>query len=72
MKTKKCWLVSDIKYDELNFLFFSQQFATPDQKNNISQIDGPTPKNSFGFQISQQNFQDAKALHEVQKYCHMS
>ena len=51
---------------------FFQQFATPDQKNNISQIDGPTPKNSFGFQISQQNFQDAKALHEVQKYCLVS
>ncbi|XP_052087606.1 uncharacterized protein LOC127724637 isoform X3 [Mytilus californianus] len=43
-----------------------QQYATPVQKRNVSQIDGPTPKNSFGFQISQQNFHDAKALHEVQ------
>ena len=48
----------------LNYSEF-QQFATPDNKANISQIDGPTPKNSFGFQVSQQNFQDAKALHEV-------
>ncbi|XP_063402916.1 DNA polymerase zeta catalytic subunit-like [Mytilus trossulus] len=43
-----------------------QQYSTPVQKRNVSQIDGPTPKNSFGFQISQQNFHDAKALHEVQ------
>ncbi|OPL32791.1 dna subunit polymerase zeta catalytic, partial [Mytilus galloprovincialis] len=43
-----------------------QQYSTPVQKRNVSQIDGPTPKNSFGFQISQQNFHDAKALHVVQ------
>ncbi|XP_060083937.1 uncharacterized protein LOC132563202 [Ylistrum balloti] len=44
-----------------------QQFATPrDQKGHTSQIDGPTPQNSFGFKISQDNLQEAKALHEVQ------
>lgn len=40
--------------------------ATPaNSKGNVSQIDGPTPKDSFGFKVSQHNFQDAKALHEV-------
>ncbi|XP_033741299.1 uncharacterized protein LOC117328070 [Pecten maximus] len=44
-----------------------QQYATPrDQKGHTSQIDGPTPQNSFGFKVSQDNLQEAKALHEVQ------
>ncbi|XP_069126103.1 uncharacterized protein [Argopecten irradians] len=44
-----------------------QQFATPrDQKGHTSQIDGPTPQNSFGFKVSQDNLQEAKALHVVQ------
>ncbi|OWF40745.1 DNA polymerase zeta catalytic subunit-like [Mizuhopecten yessoensis] len=44
-----------------------QQFATPtDQKGHTSQIDGPTPQNSFGFKVSQDNLKGAKALHEVQ------
>ncbi|KAK2146298.1 hypothetical protein LSH36_617g00013 [Paralvinella palmiformis] len=42
------------------------QFVTPKNIHNVSQIDGPTPKNSFGFKISFQNIQDAKALHEYQ------
>ncbi|XP_015756079.1 PREDICTED: DNA polymerase zeta catalytic subunit-like [Acropora digitifera] len=31
-----------------------------------SQIEGPSPNNTFGFKVSQVNLQDAKALHEVQ------
>ncbi|XP_046849330.1 uncharacterized protein LOC124442867 isoform X2 [Xenia sp. Carnegie-2017] len=31
-----------------------------------SYIEGPTPTNSFGFQISQPNIQDAKSLRQVQ------
>lgn len=45
--------------------YFQNQFVTPKNIHNVSQIDGPTPKNSFGFKISFQNIQDAKALHEV-------
>ncbi|KAL3883653.1 hypothetical protein ACJMK2_029895 [Sinanodonta woodiana] len=45
----------------------TQPFSTPIQrKENTSQIEGPTPKNSFGFKVSQQNLQDSKALHENQ------
>ncbi|KAK3098309.1 hypothetical protein FSP39_018263 [Pinctada imbricata] len=43
-----------------------QDYSTPRNQKDMSQIDGPTPKNSFGFKVSQQNLQDAKALHEVQ------
>nr|XP_033795711.1 DNA polymerase zeta catalytic subunit isoform X2 [Geotrypetes seraphini] len=35
-------------------------------KNDISQIEGPSLNNSYGFKISVQNLQEAKALHEVQ------
>eukprot|EP00794_Sanderia_malayensis_P000337 gene337-969_t len=31
-----------------------------------SQIEGPTPTNSFGFGFTQVNYQDAKSIHEVQ------
>lgn len=41
------------------------QLATPTPKRSTSQIDGPTPKNTYGFKLTQQNYQDAKALHEV-------
>ncbi|CAL1531888.1 unnamed protein product [Lymnaea stagnalis] len=32
----------------------------------VSQIEGPTPKNSFGFKVPQTHVQDAKALHKYQ------
>ncbi|XP_035851664.1 DNA polymerase zeta catalytic subunit isoform X2 [Sander lucioperca] len=35
-------------------------------KKENSQIEGPSIANSYGFKISMQNLQDAKALHEVQ------
>ncbi|KAL4233690.1 DNA polymerase zeta catalytic subunit [Mactra antiquata] len=43
------------------------QYGTPGlPRADSSQIDGPSLKNSFGFKHSQQNLQDAKALHEFQ------
>ncbi|XP_066229553.1 DNA polymerase zeta catalytic subunit isoform X2 [Saccopteryx leptura] len=51
-------------------LFLTQaknQFAavnTP--KKETSQIDGPSLNNTYGFKVSIQNLQDAKALHEIQ------
>ncbi|XP_019740532.1 DNA polymerase zeta catalytic subunit isoform X2 [Hippocampus comes] len=35
-------------------------------KRENSQIEGPSIANSYGFKVSMQNLQDAKALHEVQ------
>ncbi|KAM7367565.1 hypothetical protein PAMP_013853 [Pampus punctatissimus] len=35
-------------------------------KKDNSQIEGPSLANSYGFKVSMQNLQDAKALHEVQ------
>ncbi|XP_026197359.1 DNA polymerase zeta catalytic subunit isoform X3 [Anabas testudineus] len=35
-------------------------------KKDDSQIEGPSIANSYGFKVSMQNLQDAKALHEVQ------
>ncbi|XP_053237663.1 DNA polymerase zeta catalytic subunit [Podarcis raffonei] len=35
-------------------------------KKETSQIEGPSLNNSYGFKISVQNLQEAKALHEVQ------
>ncbi|XP_030055078.1 DNA polymerase zeta catalytic subunit isoform X2 [Microcaecilia unicolor] len=35
-------------------------------KNDTSQIEGPSLNNSYGFKVSVQNLQEAKALHEVQ------
>ena len=31
-----------------------------------SQLEGPTPRNSFGFKVAQDNFQDSKAIHKYQ------
>ncbi|KAG5846710.1 hypothetical protein ANANG_G00117850 [Anguilla anguilla] len=41
-------------------------------KKDGSQIEGPSISNSYGFKISMQNLQDAKALHEVQYLTLMS
>ncbi|XP_078398731.1 DNA polymerase zeta catalytic subunit isoform X4 [Cetorhinus maximus] len=48
------------------------QFAFQSAKKNVSQIEGPTLNNSYGFKVSQQNLQEAKALHEVQYLVLMS
>jgi len=43
-----------------------QQYSTPAlHRSDMSQIEGPSLKNSFGFKHSQQHLQDTKALHEV-------
>lgn len=34
-------------------------------KKESSQIEGPSICNSYGFKVSMQNLQEAKALHEV-------
>lgn len=50
------------------FYFFLQQnqFAALNApKKDNSQIEGASIANSYGFKISMQNLQDAKALHEV-------
>nr|XP_054753442.1 DNA polymerase zeta catalytic subunit-like [Lytechinus pictus] len=51
--------------------------VTPDvgmrrKRSLVSQIEGPTPKNTYGFKVSQGNSQDAKALHVVQHLTTMS
>nr|XP_023419436.1 LOW QUALITY PROTEIN: DNA polymerase zeta catalytic subunit [Cavia porcellus] len=43
------------------------QFATVNTpKKETSQIDGPSLNNTYGFKVSIQNLQEAKALHEIQ------
>ncbi|KAL0967344.1 hypothetical protein UPYG_G00251070 [Umbra pygmaea] len=43
------------------------QFAALNvSKKDTSQIEGPSISNSYGFKVSMQNLQEAKALHEVQ------
>ncbi|KAJ8385944.1 hypothetical protein AAFF_G00179060 [Aldrovandia affinis] len=41
-------------------------------KKDNSQIEGPSISNTYGFRVSMQNLQDAKALHEVQYLTLMS
>ncbi|XP_059838914.1 DNA polymerase zeta catalytic subunit isoform X2 [Hypanus sabinus] len=48
------------------------QFAAQSDRKSTSQIEGPTLNNSYGFKVSQQNLQEAKALHEVQYLVLMS
>ncbi|XP_050394966.2 DNA polymerase zeta catalytic subunit [Patella vulgata] len=65
--TKKNFHCQNVKTLNLN------QLLTPDQsKGDTSQIDGPTPKNSFGFKITQHDLQNAKALHRHQYLTVMS
>lgn len=47
-------------------LLAQNQFAALNlPKKDNSQIEGPSIANTYGFKISMQNLQDAKALHEV-------
>ncbi|XP_038583793.1 LOW QUALITY PROTEIN: DNA polymerase zeta catalytic subunit [Micropterus salmoides] len=50
----------------LNTQMKNQFAALNVPKKENSQIEGPSIANSYGFKISMQNLQDAKALHEVQ------
>ncbi len=34
---------------------------------NNSELDGPSPKNTFGFEHDMSNLHDAKAVHQVSK-----
>uniref|UniRef100_A0A670Z8N2 DNA polymerase zeta catalytic subunit n=1 Tax=Pseudonaja textilis TaxID=8673 RepID=A0A670Z8N2_PSETE len=52
---RKVLLTTQIKFATINT-----------QKKETSQIEGPSLNNSYGFKISVQNLQEAKALHEVQ------
>uniref|UniRef100_A0A8C3WFA4 DNA polymerase zeta catalytic subunit n=1 Tax=Catagonus wagneri TaxID=51154 RepID=A0A8C3WFA4_9CETA len=40
--------------------------AVTTPKKETSQIDGPSLNNTYGFKVSVQNLQEAKALHEIQ------
>ncbi|XP_013401408.1 uncharacterized protein LOC106167234 [Lingula anatina] len=46
--------------------------GTPLNQRIVSQIEGPSPNNTYGFKVSLQNLQDAKAVHEVQHLTVMS
>ncbi|XP_041662079.1 DNA polymerase zeta catalytic subunit isoform X2 [Cheilinus undulatus] len=50
----------------LNTQMKNQFAALNVPKKDNSQIEGPSIANSYGFRVSMQNLQDAKALHEVQ------
>ncbi|XP_069370752.1 DNA polymerase zeta catalytic subunit isoform X2 [Paralichthys olivaceus] len=50
----------------LNTQIQNQFAALNVPKKENSQIEGPSIANSYGFKVSMQNLQDAKALHEVQ------
>lgn len=50
----------------LSHLHLQNQFAALNvPKKDDSQIEGPSIANSYGFKVSMQNLQEAKALHEV-------
>lgn len=50
----------------LSHLHLQNQFAALNvPKKDDSQIEGPSIANSYGFRVSMQNLQEAKALHEV-------
>ncbi|XP_074541987.1 DNA polymerase zeta catalytic subunit isoform X2 [Halichoeres trimaculatus] len=50
----------------LNTQMKNQFAALNAPKKENSQIEGPSIANSYGFRVSMQNLQEAKALHEVQ------
>ncbi|CAJ1077657.1 LOW QUALITY PROTEIN: DNA polymerase zeta catalytic subunit [Xyrichtys novacula] len=50
----------------LNTQMKNQFAALKMPKKETSQIEGPSIANSYGFRVSMQNLQEAKALHEVQ------
>ncbi|XP_061284639.1 DNA polymerase zeta catalytic subunit isoform X2 [Bos javanicus] len=69
-KTQKLSHKKGSNTDALRRVLLTQaknQFAavnTP--KKETSQIDGPSLNNTYGFKVSIQNLQEAKALHEIQ------
>ncbi|XP_014636650.1 PREDICTED: DNA polymerase zeta catalytic subunit isoform X1 [Ceratotherium simum simum] len=69
-KTQKLSRKKGSNTDTLRRVLLTQaknQFAlvnTP--KKETSQIDGPSLNNTYGFKVSVQNLQEAKALHEIQ------
>lgn len=69
-KTQKLSHKKGSNIDTRRRIFLTQaknQFAavnTP--KKETSQIDGPSLNNTYGFKVSIQNLQEAKALHEIQ------
>ncbi|XP_016072971.1 PREDICTED: DNA polymerase zeta catalytic subunit isoform X1 [Miniopterus natalensis] len=69
-KSQKLSHKKESNTDTRRRIFLTQaknQFAavnTP--KKETSQIDGPSLNNTYGFKVSIQNLQEAKALHEIQ------
>ncbi|MGH0147023.1 UNVERIFIED_CONTAM: hypothetical protein FKN15_021091 [Acipenser sinensis] len=58
--------LSQRRGSKANTLRRNQFAALNVPKKDSSQIEGPSLNNSYGFKVSMQNLQDAKALHEVQ------
>lgn len=55
-----------LSFLSLSSSLLQNQFAALNvPKKDNSQIEGPSIANSYGFKVSMQNLQDAKALHEV-------
>ena len=45
--------------------------GTLDLKKDTSQLEGPTPPNSYGFRVSQSALQGSHDLHDVRKAWHV-
>ncbi|XP_021568529.1 DNA polymerase zeta catalytic subunit isoform X2 [Carlito syrichta] len=69
-KTQKLSNKKESNTDTLRRVLLTQaknQFAAVNSpKKETSQIDGPSLNNTYGFKVSIQNLQEAKALHEIQ------
>ncbi|XP_037376134.1 DNA polymerase zeta catalytic subunit isoform X2 [Talpa occidentalis] len=69
-KTQKVSHKKGSNTDTLRRVLLTQaknQFAAVNiPKKETSQIDGPSLNNTYGFKVSIQNLQEAKALHEIQ------
>ncbi|XP_059153946.1 uncharacterized protein LOC131939568 isoform X2 [Physella acuta] len=52
--------------DKRHVLTQTQRRDSSTLTTDVSQIEGPTPKNTFGFKIAQTHVQDSKAIHKFQ------
>lgn len=70
-KTQKLYNKKESDTDRLRRVLLTTQVenqfaAVNTPKKETSQIDGPSLNNTYGFKVSIQNLQEAKALHEIQ------
>lgn len=70
-KTQKLYNKKGSDTDHLRRVLLTTQVenqfaAVNTPKKETSQIDGPSLNNTYGFKVSIQNLQEAKALHEIQ------